>query len=289
MSIGTCALYFSDHNSIEQKVLSEILCKVGMHYMERPLLDYRADEDDKQASLLLYSCCAIQNTSGGEQNRIKLRDVYVYYIENIGPQFSSDGDSITTLDMGNMISELQADEMWDLYNNKFDFLGEGHPISMQDSKDDFFKLLRSKNTIIAATYLIGADNNINKLACFTYFIDDMDQLYWLNQGYLDEKFSVYAGFKGCLTNIFTPGIVSSGSGGHYSFLPISLFARAGDTAGLNASVLFENTNFSKRYVPRIVETAMGKTCKNTVAGPSIMVDKVTYRLWSISNSGGSCL
>lgn len=281
-SNNSVAIYFSDHNNDEADALATILNDAGLRYAEKPLIDPRANEDDKQAGLYLYSCSTEQKEENNKRNKLSLGEVQEYYEKNMGPLISSGGKVKTILSMGNMLSHQITEQMWDLYNNKFDSLGEGHPISMQDEKKDFLRLLSSNHTIVSATYEtdeIGQD----KVACFTYFIEDMDSLYWLNKKYLKDKFDEYAGDNGYVTNIFTPGIVSSGIGKTYSFLPIGLFTKAADEAGINACVLFENTNFSKSYVPRIVDAAIGKSCRNMILSPSEMIDKVSYRLWVIEN------
>ncbi len=278
-STNGCALYFSDHNGDESAALGELLDKIGILHTEKPLVDSRAAKGDEQASLILYSCCAEQKEDRGQRKKISLSDVKDYYEKNIGPYITPDGKTVTYLEMGDRITDQQAEEMWHIYNNKFNFLGEGHPISMQDSKEDFFSLLRRNSTLLAATYA-KEENDDEQLICFTYFNDDVNSLYWLNQDFLSKEFASN-GNSDYVTNMFTPGIVSAGVGRSYASLPIKVFANAADEAGISASVLYENTNLSKKYIPRIVDNAMSSTCEYTNLRPSKKVDEVSYRLWSI--------
>jgi hypothetical protein len=280
-----CALFFSDHNSDESNALAAILDEARIGHFEKPMVDPRADKGDEQASLLLFSCRVEQRPDRGDRKRLRLSGVQAYYEKNIGPVMTKDGGAITTLAMGDRINEQQAEEFWDLYNNRFDFLGEGHPISMQDSKESFLEMLRSESTLIAATYSKDENAELKKLTCFTYFIDDVDKLYWLNSKYIEEKFGASSGKDEFFTSIFTPGIVSSGVGRAYSALSLGLFSRAADEAGQSASVLFENTNLSKKYIPWIVSRAIKGACKFSDLTPPEAVDKVTYRLWSIGGEG----
>lgn len=278
-STNKYALYFSDHDGDESVALGELLDRIDIKHAEKPLVDTRAAKGDEQAALILYSCRAEQTEDRGERKKISLSDVKDYYEKNIGPFNTPDGKTVTYLEIGDRITDQQAEEMWQIYNNKFDFLGEGHPISMQDSKEDFFGLLRRKSTLLAATY-VKEENVDEKLICFTYFNDDVNSLYWLNQDFLSKEFtsndnSDYA------TNMFTPGIVSAGVGRSYAALPIKVFAKVADEAGISANVLYENTNLSKKYIPRIVDGAMSSACKYTKVRPSKKVDEVSYRLWAI--------
>jgi len=174
-----CALFFSDHNSDESSVIGDILDKAGIGHLEKSLVDPRAAKGDSQAALFLYSCCAEQGLERGERSKLTLRDVQDYYDNKLEPSYTPDGKAVTTLNMGDRISDQEAEEMWGIYDTMFNFLsGEDHPISMQDSKEDFFKLLRTENTMIAATYK-RLENGNNELTCFTYFIDNIDILHWL--------------------------------------------------------------------------------------------------------------
>lgn len=279
-----CALYFSDHNHDEATVLNELLTTSGISYQEKPLIDTRAAKGDEQAAMFLYSCCAEQNESRCQRKKIKVSDVQAFYDNHMGPSYDLNGKCMTTLELGSRISDQKAEEMWLLYDKMFEFLGEGHPISMQDSKEDFFKLLCSDRTIVCATYVSG-EGGRNKLACFTYFIDDMEMLYWLNPKYLEETMIDFCGRHEYITNLFTPGLVSAGVGNSYALFPITLCVRVLDEAGLNPNMLFENTNLSKRVVPWIVDRAVKKGCKYADFKTSQMVDKVTYRLWFIDRAG----
>jgi hypothetical protein len=277
--IDKTALYFSDHNNDESNTLDHILNQANIKHTEKFLVDPRAAKGDEQASLFFYSCLAEQRLDRGEPRKLSLNDVYNHYEKNVGPFYTPDGKTMTILNMGNRINDRQAEEMWLVYDNKFDFLGKGHPISMQDSKEGFFELLKSSNTLVAATYT-KEEYDYNKLVCFTYFNDDIKSLFWLNQDFLDKQFAS-SGMPDYVTNIFTPGLVSTGTGRSYSHLPIGLFSGIGDEAGMSANVMYENTNLSKKYVPRIVDSTMAKSCANTELTPSKIIDKVTYRLWSI--------
>jgi hypothetical protein len=277
-SSGGCELYFSDHNGDESSILAEILVDSSLKYVEKPLVDPRAAKGDEQAALYLYSCKAEQTLEWGERKKIRLSDVKDFYEQYVGPNYTPDGGAVTTLHMGDKISDGEAEEMWAIYDAMFAFLGgEDHPISMQDSKEDFFKLLRSENTMISATHKV-LEGGSKELTCFSYYIDDVDELYWLNQDFLHKTSDSSPDY---FTDIFTPGLVSTGTDRAYAPVSIGFFVNVADAAGLSANVTFENTNLSKRYVPRIVDSSMRRACEHSIVTPSVLLDKVDYRLWSI--------
>jgi hypothetical protein len=283
MSSNGCALYFSDHNGDESKALGEILGKTGIGHAEKPLIDSRAAKGDEQAAMYLYSCYAEQNPDRGERQRLRLSDVQEYYDKYVGPSYTPDGDAVTTLNMGDRLSSQQAEEMWCIFDDMFNFLGgENHPISMQDSKEDFMDMLCSDRTMISATYKVGEDGT-NELTCFTYLIDKIDDLYWLNQDFFKKNSDNNPSY---VTDIYTPGLVSKGGDRMYAPLAIGFFTRVADESGLSVNMTFENTNLSKRYVPRIVDHSMNRECKHMTYKPSQPIDKETYRLWTIKVENG---
>lgn len=278
-SQGKCAMYFSDHCGDESSALTKMFDEAGIRHKEKPLVDSRASKGDEQAALYLYALSAEIVGDKGERKKYNLRDIFDYYDKNVGPLRTFEGRVSTTLDMGDRISDQQAEEMWDIYNERFEFLGDGHPISMQDSKEDFLRLLRSDRTMVALTYS-QEENSRDGLTCFSYYVDDFENLYWLNQKYLYNKFPASEYF----TNIFTPGVVSSGKGASYSSLPIGLFIKVCDESGVSANMLFENTNLSKRYIPKLLDKTMNRICENLSFKQSEIVDECTYRLWSIGGA-----
>jgi hypothetical protein len=278
-----CALYFSDHNGDESNALGDILDIVGLEHAEKPLIDSRAAKGDEQAALYLYSCYAEQNPERVERQRLSLSDVQDYYDKYVGSSYTPNGDAVTTLNMGDRLSVQEAEEMWCIFDDMFNFLGgENHPISMQDSKEDFMDMLCSDRTMISATYRVVEDGT-NELTCFTYLIDKIDDLHWLNQDFFKQESDNNPDY---VTDIYTPGLVSKGGDRMYAPLSIGFFTRVADESGLSVNMTFENTNLSKRYVPRFVDHSMSKECKHMTFKPSQPIDKETYRLWVIEAENG---
>lgn len=314
-SYDKLALYFGDHDGDESSALNQILSDVEISHREKPLIDERTKKsEDGQASLYLYSC-RVEQVDEINGERLTVRDVKDYYDNQvvkgdvgnedyIGPVYFSynkkdektgniiENKTKTVLEMGNEISPESAQKLWDVYNKIFDELGKcKHPISMQDGIDEFMGLLKSKNTILSVTYGIGKTGDFDEPICFTYFVDDMSKLYWLNESYLndkksDEEMNNLSGHVSANnTCLFTPGIVSSAMGVSLSHLPIELFVNAGCKTGMSASIFFENTNFSKEYIPRLVDRYASRVCKKSnkkiAFTESKLIDQVSYRLWTI--------
>jgi len=276
-SSGETAIYFSDHNNDESRALSDALDKVGMYYQEKPLTDPSASTGDEQAALYLYACEVEQNNPEKRDKRVTLKEAVEYYKEHIGPQVSVNGEVITALILGSEITDEQVEKIWEVYKSIFEELGKkNHPISMEDSREDFLALLRTENTMLSIVFSKDQKNDYTEPACFAFFVDDLNKPGWLNTRYLQEKNNSKNN-----TMIFTPGIVSSAQGISYSSLPIGLFAKAGCESGMNATIYYENTNVSKKYIPKIVDRCISRSCVDSNYTRSELLDQTKYRLLSI--------
>ena len=269
-----CALYFSDHNDDESVAIKETLEKNGVNYKEKPLLDGRTLSGDEQAALSLYECNTRQKNPENAKNITKLVDVYDFYAKELGPQTATDGGFSIDLRCGNDLDEQQIDELWGLLTDKFTILTDIHPISMEDTKDDFISLIKSDNVIVSSAYKQIGDEK--KLSCFTYFVDDINRLYWLNNDFIS---------KGTDKNnlvLYTPGIVSSAEGQSFSSHVIGLFSKACMGAGANVDILYENTNLSKKYIPRIVDRSISRSYDGMDYINSREIDRIKYQLLIIN-------
>lgn len=269
------SVYFTDHEGKDRELLTALINEAGKTYSEEALSDDRLDGEDAQAAMYLYACRVSQK--GEQVNNLCLSDIVEYFEKQIGPVYSRDGGAVTRLDLGCNLSDEVFDKIWKLYDDRFENLGSHkHPISMQDSKDEFINLVKSGNTMVAATYVKGETDEYDTPACFTFFLDNIDNLYWIDKDYISKKIRNIGGPNDIL--VFTPGLVSSSEHGSLSALPIGLFARAGGELGMGATIFYENTNLSKNYVPRIVDRFISRSCVNSDYTKSEQIDKVEYRL-----------
>lgn len=277
-SNGKTALYFSDHDGDESTALKEVLDRKGINYKEKPLTNLRAAKGDEQAALSMYICSTKRKTPESKIPNISFVDVYNYYEKNLGPDFSSDGNTKVDLNIGSRLTDKQVSDMWSLFDDKFETLGDNHPMSMQDSVDYFLQMMKSDDTIIASAYSKKDDNY--ELECFVFFIDNIDSLFWLNSDFMKQHIDAQ---EDNLV-IYTPGIVSSAVGASHASRVIRLFSKACQGDGANVDIFYENTNLSKKYIPRIVDRAIVGSYDDMEYKPSELIDKIDYRLWSIGSA-----
>jgi hypothetical protein len=281
MSIrGQCALFFCDHNGDEAVALAGILHSEMISYEEVPMEDPRAHEPDRQASMQLFGCSFINGRTNTTRAACTLQDLQRYGASDT--EKVEAGKVAVRLLRGSQLTDIEADEFWCVYNQRFDYLGEYHPISMQDSRTEFYSLVRSPNTLISAAFSLNSSGS-EGLTCFAFFVDEIGaRAYWLNRDYLDMAFSSLLTGDRAAIRVFTPGLVSVGLNRSYAALCIGKFARAAVSSGADFSILYETTNLSKRYVPAIVDRCTGAHTSDGIVSSSRMLDESIYRLWLVS-------
>jgi len=270
ISVIEGALFFS-HSTFDSRTpedIKKLLDLANRTPEEHLLLDEKAREGNEQTTVTLYGF----NVAPKEeisQSRVTNKEVYAKYSENVKEGLykipEKDG---AFLIMGNMLSQGQIDQMWELYLDRFQFLGENHPLSMEDTKEDFLTYFTDENSLCS----IFIEDS--KPVCFTFVLDKTESLYWLNGKFLENQCDEDT------TLLFFPGIVASGSRIGYSMQTISLIANAFADMHAKARILDENTNLSEDYITEMVEKIINRLGRQNCA-PAEKIDKTVYRCIAI--------
>lgn len=250
-------VFFSQSNMIQEGATAEEELKRLMsdsEYLieEIPLVDddfKMASERTTTASISLYALNLPKNPEG--RAICSPVDFFNEYHKGIEEgAFDYDVVSGVVLAWGNHIHPDLLDKMWAIYTNRFQWLGQNHPISMEDTREDFENIFCSENTILSISF------KDSEPVCFSGFVHDLDCLYWLDSNFLKE---CSMGDGQDRANFFFPGIVASGQGSNHSQKVIGLLSEVAKRTGGAYRVFFENTNRSKQYIPRIVRSAIVNT------------------------------
>lgn len=264
---GPRSIFYADNEQRDSTALTAGLAERHVNAEEVPLPNYRCRPENRQASLSLYVCDVV--TKEVEPGRRSLASVQEHFDTTALPHID-DKANATLLKNGTSFTPEELEDLWRLYEDKFEFLGENHPISMEDTREDFLALISDESVMVSIRYMD------NKPVCFTYFTENPENLYWLNQSYLKEL----GDDRPDLTPLFFPGIVSSRAAGNHAAEVISLFTHEASAVGLSGRIIFENTNLSEMYVPRIVQGAISQEPNCQVDTPQ-KVDQTVYRLLSL--------
>lgn len=263
------ALYFSDHNGEDGQKLGIGLQERGRNVEERPLLD--TNVKNPQAALSLYACDAINTTPKASSEPVTLADIQRVFDEKKRP-FIKDPDNAVFIENGANLTEPQLSQIWELYTDRFQFLGENHPISLEDDEASFRYVIAQPNTTVS----FKTENG--KIVCLSDFTQGFENIYWLNQDFLQNQASNH---DPSVATLFFPGIVASPEAHGSSRYVLGLFAEVAGEAGMSARIIFENTNISEEYVPNIVYRVVSSTGTYNVEPPQ-KLDEVKYRLALLS-------
>jgi hypothetical protein len=136
-----------------------------------------------------------------------------------------------------------ADEIWALYGGRFDWLGECHPVAMEDSREVFLRALFHDDTRTIVKFEQG------RPACVGLFMEGLGQCYWLAPGFRERLESQAAAGK----QLYFYGIASRAQGGEgHARDVMAMLERMIWQDGKVCHLTFETTNLSSLYIPRIV-------------------------------------
>lgn len=260
---------FVDRDPVSRNELIHILNLVGFKYTDIPLRDERASEGFRDVTINYYRTI----TSRTDTSTTKLVDGDIYDAFQIAcelGEFNKYPNNGPTILKGSEIPQQLVDKLWLVYQNRFEWLGENHPISMEENKEDFEKLLRSPG-VSACIYFKD-----NKPVCWTYFTSNSDSEVWLNQAFITDQ--VEPGTY----PLFFPGIVAAADNlGGYSEPTLQLAAKMVGRVNKNFTVMFETTNVSEEYIPKLVKNYADSSGAILVTEPE-RVDNTHYSLMSVN-------
>jgi hypothetical protein len=259
-----------DPNDNAETELGVLLHDAGLQTSQVEIRDDEAaqyGEQHAEASLSLFRVDVPAEARTDVPASIEL--LYETYLKGVREgRYPHDTENGVAVLRGVDISDELADQLWEIYDNRLGWLGGDHPISMEDTKEETLPLIRGKNTLLSIRFKDG------KPVCFTDFIGDTDEIAWLSPDFLhdDERMQRTESQK----IVFFPGIVSAEAGANYSMDVIGVLADMGLDSGGSYKVVFENTNKSEIYIPKIVQDVINGRGKEQVKTPEV-VDRTYYR------------
>ena len=149
------------------------------------------------------------------------------------------------------------EQLWNLHDDRFDWLGKYHPISMQESKAFFQDILSDDDTKSYVRFDTN-ENGDRVPVCHGCSLDGLDHVDWLNATFreklLQDSMEVGENVE------FFYGIVSKSTLGQqvrYAKDVMGLNSRLVRRNGERLSIIFESTNLSSIYIPNLVKEYIG--------------------------------
>jgi hypothetical protein len=174
-----------------------------------------------------------------------LGEVYRQLVED-GELSVDENNGVALIDV---IEGEEAEKIWEIYNNPFAKLTEGHPMYAGFTKEDLLGILRDPQV---AKIVNRANGSITTL-CF--FVQDFDHCPWFNRQYYKDNYPEYYDTNNV---VIFPGIVSdeNAKGSAYSLPVIDFATRLYAGRGTKGLITFECTETSAEYIPKLVTFAI---------------------------------
>lgn len=143
--------------------------------------------------------------------------------------------------------------VWEIYEEQFNILVEDHPSRQKQSQAEIVSELTSEKSTVSSCFMDG------EIIGDCFFVSDRKECDWLNQKFYEERYgdrplSIY------------PGIVIDVHkiGAHHADAMLDLLVDVQAKTGKDAEILFQCTNISQTYVPKIVRRAVERSTTLTM-------------------------
>lgn len=170
-------------------------------------------------------------------------------------------------------------QLCELCRGRFDWLGEQHPVSMEDTEEFFLQLLLDDNTHMLVRY-----DDEGHLACMGFFMSGLQSCEWMKQKYRDAEMNA-AAERGDQVMYFHGIASNSTKAARYSYDVVSLLVGVCRGMGGVHSVDFESTGMSGGYIPRIVMGGVGENVGMRVVEPVAKTTQIDYWLLTPTKVG----
>jgi hypothetical protein len=238
------------YTEVLKEMMPELLSSVGT-FVSEDFIDPRpqAREGYRTASLSIYDARYAAKDENGEvrpARNLSFKELFAEELPEI-PQINGKPilqlfDAPTLANSGNdLISEV-----WQLCADRFDWLGEYHPVSIEDTKEFFMQILLNKNTNV-----IIRNDEQGEPASVGLFMDGVQDCFWLEESFLQAVEQDAARQHDRLHYFF--GIVNRGEDdAGYARDIMALVSRLSARDGGTHRLVFESTNISSQYIPTMV-------------------------------------
>ena len=173
-----------------------------------------------------------------------------------------------SLDLPINEGQTALERMIEIYQDRFTELVSGLPVRGAQTPEELENLLRSPSTLIVAQM------DGNQIVAFTY-ISDVKDCEWLNADYYEKQHPDEM-------KLYFPGIAADKHfEGRTSMQMIHLICRLAGRAYENVSIIFQCTNISEEYIPRLVKLAINSEPNHITKLDGDIQQSSTYRYYGL--------
>jgi hypothetical protein len=162
-----------------------------------------------------------------------------------------------------------ADRLWQIYEGPFDALSGGHALRAGFDQRSFMEALQDPEVVKVMRRVEG------QIATLCIFVMDLRHCPWLNADYYEEHHRDAYQTGNIL--VFTAVVSDEGlRGASYAPGLIRVLTELAGMRGTDALVTFECNGVSSRYLPRIVQRAIGQARGASVSGLDEPVSRLAF-------------
>lgn len=235
--------------------------------------DMKDEKNDTSASVQHFEGLM---HSGAAEDRpsLDLRETYLTNMEGVKNHEEVFEGSVLlnpyTIDLPASEEGTTMDRLWAIYSKRFTDLVENHPARQAQTYEELKSMISDPRNLTIAYKHKG------EIVTFAV-LSDVNACDWLNTQYYTDKFSdenVY----------YFPGIATDPEkqGNNYSLQVISLVTEIFKNSQKSCRIVFQCTNISADYIPKIIETGA------SLLGVDLKVnemDRYSYRSVVLNRSG----
>lgn len=226
--------------SVEDKNVEDFLAQAQIEGVD--INNFVDEKNSTPASVIHFEGRTDLMMTNEDGQVTNLREAY----DKIGPITDPENADSSTVLLGAEEIEQSRDRLWQIYEGQFSALVENHPARQIQTKDELFAMLSDPDTLTVAQQVDG------DIVSFSMFVGNIESCDWLNVDYYKNRYKDEDSHV-----LYFPGIATDveKQGNKYALNLIKLIAKMIGKSGKNARIVFQCTNISADYIPKIVETA----------------------------------
>lgn len=236
--------YFEDGDKQSEDYAKLVLDSLPDGYHQEPLID---DKDGKEASITHFEGLGIVHDRYNLRTDVtSLRQVFLEGVAG-GEYDEHPRTGTTLLDPEELKTNTELlDKLWRISDEQFSKLVENLPVRQNPSREEFDEIMTHPETSSIVYFEDGEP------VCLTTFLHSIEPADWLRKEYFDDKF----GEKPFLA--YFAFMVSDANKASYksSHKVLKMVIDLTEKAHRDMEVIFECTNVSASYIPKLVESVV---------------------------------
>lgn len=233
--------YFEDGDINSEQYSSLILDSISDGYHQKHLID---NKNDTEASITHFEGLAeVQDRSDMKSGVTSLRPAFLEAVAN-GEYEEHPNTGVTLLDPAELkINKELLDKLWRIGDEQFTSLAENLPVRQSAQREEFDEFMTHEGT----SNIVYFENG--EPICIATFLHSLEPLEWLRKDYFYDKFGKDA-FFGYFVFLVSDAKNPSHKSSHKV---LNTVVDLIDKSHHDMQVVFECTNISATYVPKLVE------------------------------------